>query len=188
MKSFYFDLETTGLKHWKNGIHQLSGLIEVDGIVVDKINLRLQPNPACEVEDEALAISGLNKEALKNFTPFKDGYKILTYTLSKYCNKYDKKDKFHLIGYNNSSFDNSFLRAFFVQNDDKYFNSWFWIDTIDVMVLASEKLRKVRHTMPDFKLGTVAKKLKLKVVEDNLHDALYDIELTRQIYKKLSKN
>lgn len=187
MKYFYYDLETTGLHHWKHGIHQLSGLIEINNEIVDKIDLRIQPNPKAVIEDEALAVSGINREALKNFTPFHDGYKILTYVLSKYCNKYDKKDKFHLVGYNNASFDNNFLRAFFVQNDDKYFNSWFWIDTIDVMVLASNHFKKQRHLMPDFKLGTVAKKLKIKYEESNLHDALYDIDLTRQIFKKISK-
>ena len=187
MKYFYFDVETTGLYHWKHGIHQLAGLIEIDNEIVDTINLRIQPNAHALIEDEALNISGINREALKSFTPFKDAYTILTHTLSKYCDKYDKKDKFHLVGYNNSSFDNNFLRAFFVQNDDKYFNSWFWINSIDVMTLATERLKKQRHLMPDFKLPTVAKRLKIKVEEDNLHDALYDIDLTRQIYKKISK-
>jgi DNA polymerase-3 subunit epsilon len=187
MKYFYYDLETTGLHHWKHGIHQLSGLLEIDGQIVDTINLRVQPNPKAIIDDEALKVGGISREALKTFTPFKDGYKYLTYTLGKYCDKFDKKDKFHLVGYNNSSFDNAFLRAFFVQNNDKYFNSWFWIDTIDVMVLASNHLKKQRHLMTDFKLSTVAKKLKIKVDEESLHDANYDIEITRQIFKKISK-
>ena len=40
--------------------------------------------------------------------------------------KFDKKDKFFLVGYNNASFDNQFFRAFFVQNNDMYFGSYFW--------------------------------------------------------------
>lgn len=31
MKAIYYDLETTGVKFWKNSIHQLSRIIEVDG-------------------------------------------------------------------------------------------------------------------------------------------------------------
>ena len=30
-KLFFYDLETTGVKHWKNGIHQISGRIVIDG-------------------------------------------------------------------------------------------------------------------------------------------------------------
>lgn len=68
---------------------------------------------------------------------------------------------------------------------DKYFNSWFWIDTIDVMVLASNKFAKERHKFTDFKLSTVAQKLGIEFDETKLHDALYDIELTKKVYEKL---
>jgi len=27
MKKVFFDLETTGVKHWRNGVHQLAGVI-----------------------------------------------------------------------------------------------------------------------------------------------------------------
>ena len=29
-KKLFFDLETTGVMHWKNGIHQIAGCIEID--------------------------------------------------------------------------------------------------------------------------------------------------------------
>ncbi len=41
--------------------------------------------------------------------------------------------------------------------------------------------------MKDFKLATVARKLKILVDDAKLHDAYYDIHLTREIYKKISK-
>lgn len=186
MKLFYFDLETTGLHFWKHGIHQLSAIVEIDGVVKEEVNFKMQPYSKAKIEEEALKIGGVTKKILKSYMSFEDAYKIITYTLSKYVNKFDKNDKFHLVGYNNSGFDNAFLRAFFVQNNDKYFNSWFWIDTIDVMVLASNFFKKERHLIPDFKLGTIAKKLKVKVDESKLHDAFYDINLTKQIYKKLN--
>ena len=71
--------------------------------------------------------------------------------LSKYVDKYNKDDKFFLVGYNNASFDNSFLKAFFVQNGDSFFYSWFWVNSIDVMVLATQHLMMKRHLMKDFK-------------------------------------
>jgi len=54
------------------------------------------------------------------------------------------------------------------------------------MCLASNYLRAERHTMPNFKLMTVAKHLKIEVDESRLHDALYDIHLTKMIYDKVN--
>ena len=34
-KLFFYDLETTGTKFWKNGIHQISGAIVIDGEIKD---------------------------------------------------------------------------------------------------------------------------------------------------------
>ncbi len=34
MKILYYDLETTGVKYWKNGIHQIAGMVEIDGEIV----------------------------------------------------------------------------------------------------------------------------------------------------------
>ena len=58
-KLFFYDLETTGLKFWKNGIHQISGCIEIDGDVKEEFNFHVKPNPACVIEDEALYVSGV---------------------------------------------------------------------------------------------------------------------------------
>ena len=105
--------------------------------------------------------------------------------LSKYVDKYDRSDKFFLAGYNNASFDNYFLKAFFVQNGDNYFYSWFWVNSIDVMVLATQHLLGERHKMPDFKQETVARFLGIDLDKEKLHNAMYDIYLTKEIYKRL---
>ena len=108
--------------------------------------------------------------------------------LGKYVNKFNKTDKLHLAGFNNAPFDNQFFRAFFTQNRDNFFGSWFWSDTIDVMCLASNYLRNERHKMENFKLKTVAAYLGVEVEEDKLHDALYDIYLTQKIYEIVTQN
>ena len=105
--------------------------------------------------------------------------------LSKYVDKFNKKDKFFLVGYNNASFDNQFLRAWFIQNGDKYFGSWFWANCMDVMVLATPYLADRRAEMENFKQGTVAKALGIAVDDSKLHDALYDIEICKAIYDKV---
>ena len=181
-KLFFFDLETTGVKYWKNGIHQISGAIQIDGEIVETFDIKVQPYKAAIIEDEALAIAGITRDDLKAYMPMNVAYKQIIDILGKYVNKFNKKDKFHLAGYNNASFDNQFFRAFFVQSGDQYFGSWFWSDSIDVMVLASNRLKEERASLENFKLATVATYLGIAIDESRLHDALYDIELTRKIF------
>lgn len=186
MKKLFYDLETTGLTHWKHGIHQLACIYEDEhNKVTDKLVIDFKPHEKAIIDEEAIKVSGKTIEFIENSMNQFQAYNTFINFLSNKCDKYNKQDKIHLIGYNNSGFDNAFLKAMFVQCGDKYFNSWFWIDTIDVMVLASNKLAKIRHTLPDFKLSTVAKYLKINVDETKLHDALYDIELTKQVYERL---
>ena len=84
------------------------------------------------------------------------------------------------------SFDNQFLRAWFLQNGDKYFGSYFWSNSIDVMVLATPYLASQRSQMENFKQGTVAKALGIEIDESRLHDALYDIQVCKSIYDIVS--
>ena len=182
MKLLFFDLETTGTNPGKNGIHQISGMVEIDGVEKEGFDFHVQPNPKALIEEQALAVAGVTREQVLAYPPMGEIYNQFTAMLSKYVNKFDKKDKFFLVGYNNAAFDNQFLRGFFLQNGDQYFGSWFWPNSIDVMVLASNKLVERRAEMENFKLSTVAKFLGIQVSEDNLHDAFYDIYLTREIY------
>lgn len=182
MKLFYVDLETTGVMYWKNGIHQISGCIEIDGEVKEVFDFKVCPNEKCIIEEDALKVSGLTKEIVLAYPPMNQVYKDIIVMLSKYVDKYDKNDKFFLVGYNNASFDNSFFRAFFVQNGDNYFGSWFWSSSLDVMVLATQYLILTRPKMVDFKLKTVAREFGFEINEERLHDAQYDIFLTRGIY------
>ena len=164
-KLFYFDLETTGVKHWKNGIHQISGAIEIDGEIKEYFDFKVQPYHAAIIEKEALDIAGIIESDLLTYMPFKECYLAICKLLAKYVDKFDKKDKFFLVGYNNAGFDNSFFRAFFVQNMDNYFGSYFWSSHIDAMVLAGQHLMDIRPTMIDFKQSTVAKTLGIEVDE-----------------------
>ena len=184
-KILFFDLETTGTRFWRNGIHQISGAVVIDGQVKESFNLHVQPNPACTIEQEALDVAGVTEEQVRAYPPMHEVYQQFVAMLGKYVNKYDKKDKFTLAGYNNASFDNQFLRAWFVQNGDNYFGSWFWSSSIDVMVLATQALLEERTQMENFKQGTVAKYVGVPVSEEQLHDALYDIRVCMAIYQHM---
>ena len=185
MKRFIYDLETTGTNPSKHGIHQISGMIEIDGEIKEKFDIKVQPNPKALIDLEALNIAGVTLEQINKYKSMYSGYLSLTNILKLYVNKFDKKDKFFLVGYNNSQFDNQFLRGFFLQNDDQYFGSWFWSNSMDVMVAASYYLSEKRHLMADFKLKTVAAFLGIQIDESKLHDGVYDCYLTLEIEKRL---
>lgn len=110
-------------------------------------------------------------------------YRRFTSMLAKYVDKYNPKDKIYLCGFNSADFDNRFLRAWFKQNGDNYFGSLFYGEDLDVRIMAAQYLLKRRANMPNFKLMSVAGELGIDVDESRLHDALYDIELTRACYR-----
>ena len=187
-KILFYDVETTGVRYWKNGIHQIAGAIQINGEIVERFNFNVQPYKDAVIEDEALAIAGVIREQIALYPPMHEVYRDLINILAKYADRYNKQDKFHLAGYNINAFDNQFFRAFFVQNGDQYFGSWFWPDSLDCYVLASQHFRKERASFENFQQRTVAKRLGIHVVEENLHDAQYDIDICIQIYQKLTNN
>ena len=117
----------------------------------------------------------------------KSVYTELISILEKYVDKYNRMDKFHLVGYNNATFDNQFLRGFFMQNEDNYFGSWFYADSLDVYVLASMHLISEREKLQNFRQSTVARYLGIEVDESKLHDAKYDISICYEIFKKIRR-
>lgn len=66
MKLLFFDLETTGTNPGRNGIHQISGQVVIDGIVKESFDFHVQPNPKAAIEDEALAVAGVTREQIRN--------------------------------------------------------------------------------------------------------------------------
>jgi len=182
-KLFFYDLETTGLNPARHGVHQISGIITINGEVKEKIDLKVRPNPKAAIEQPALDVGNVTREQILAYPKMDVVFSELTAILSKYVDKFNKQDKLHLVGYNIMGFDNDFFRGFWIQNGDKYFGSMFWSDSIDVMALASNEFRDSRSEMANFKLATVAEKCGIHVDETKLHDASYDIYLTMEIFK-----
>jgi len=183
----FYDLETTGTDERKHSIHQISGCIEVDGEVVENFNFKVAPHPKAKIEQEALDVCKVTEEQIRAYPEMKIVYKQVLKMLGKYIDRYNARDKAYLIGFNNRKFDDVFFRCWFEQNGDSFFGSWFWTDSIDCIVLASQYLiGHRRRNMPSFKLKRVAKELGLVVDETRLHDAEYDIYITRQVYRILT--
>ena len=179
----FYDVETTGENPRKHSIHQIAGLVEVDDMVQERFNIYSRPHPNAILEPAALSVSGVTEEQILSYPSMIDAKNNFCRILAKYINKYDKNQKAYLVGFNNRGFDDRFLRMWFTLCDDQFFGSWFWSDSRDTLVLASEYLESRRTSMPNFQLHTVAETLGIPVEKSKLHDARYDVELTRQIYR-----
>lgn len=154
-------------------------------IILDKINVEVCPREDKRIEEMALSVNGYTMERLKELKKDEDGFNEFLLFLRKHINRYNKFDKCILAGYNNIHFDNNFLRRWFTDNNSKYYGSYFWSTTIDVLAEATRYLLHYRPALDNMKLKTIAKAVGIKIDEDRLHDALYDIELTITIFETI---
>jgi DNA polymerase-3 subunit epsilon len=183
MKTIFFDVETGGTDDKVNGILQLAGTVEIDGQRDYSFDFKMRPFPDQIIEDEALEANGFTRSQIESFADPHDCYIQFLRILQKYVDRFDRSDKFTLVGYN-SRFDDGFLREWFKRCYDKYYGAYFYWPAIDVSNMVAVKYRQVRSQFPDFKLMTVAKHLKIDVDESKAHDAVYDTMITRAVYLK----
>lgn len=189
VKLCYIDTETTGLDAKRHGIIQLAAIMEIDGEEVSTFSEKMRPASSCSADPSALEISGNTVEMIKAYRPEAEVYRDFVEWLGRFVGKFDRLDKAFFCGYN-SSFDVEFVRAFFDRNGDKYFGSWFWSGSVDVMGAALWSLRDQRPMLENFKLGTVAKRVlgtrfAELTADAGLHDALADIRLTRELHMRV---
>jgi DNA polymerase-3 subunit epsilon len=184
MKYLFCDTETSGIDPSKHGVIQIAGIVDIDGEIQETFDIKIQPFKNQLLSKESMEINGVSIEDLKGYNKPQEGYAKFTEILSKYVSKFDKTDKFFLVGYN-STFDDTFLRQFFINCGDNYYGSFIWWPTIDVAPFALEFLKEERAKFSNFKLATVAKAFGIQVDESRLHEALYDSILTRSIYRKI---
>ena len=185
MKTIFFDVETSGTDDKKNGILQLAGTIEIAERKIYGFDFKMKVFPDQIIEDSALEANGFTRSQIESFADPVVCYDKFLRIIGRYVDRYDKKDKLTLVGYN-SRFDDGFLREWFKRcGADKFtYGSHFWWPAIDVSNMVAVKYRKVRSQFPDFKLMTVAKTLKIEVDESKAHDAVYDTAVTKAIYQK----
>lgn len=187
MKLLFLDTETTGTDSDKHGLIQVAGAIAIDRAIKETFNFKIKPFPNDAIEDEALKVNGVTREDLASpdrLEPEVAHVKILD-MFGRYVSKFDRQDKFHLIGYN-AQFDDEMLRAFWRKCGDTYYGSWIFWPTVDIAQIAGLRLMKDRWRMPDFKLMTVALHLGIDLTNVKAHDALDDIRVTMNVLKKLT--
>ena len=183
MKTIWVDTETTGTDSNRHGIIQFAAIIEIDGKDVAEINLHIRPFQSDEIDPKALEVTGTTREHLETFSAPQVAWGSVLGELGKHVDKYNKLDKFTFAGFN-ANFDLNIVHAFAKKCGDNYCGSWFWYPPLDVAIIAGEHLRHVRHKLKNFKLGTVAEYLGINP-DGDLHDAMTDIKLTRDVYRKI---
>lgn len=186
MIKIFIDTETTGCDRNIHSLHQVAGLIEVDGKIVDKFLLKMAPT-SDEAEPMALEKCQTSMDELMKNPNERTVWKEFTTILRKHM-KID--DRAFFIAYN-SKFDEDFIRSWMKRNNSDY-SRWFYTPSICIMALAGEALMEVRHQMPNFKLETVVKvfeELENKKIldESKLHNALYDIVISKYVYENVKK-
>lgn len=185
MKRLFIDVETAGLDKDKHDITQLSGIIDIDHKIVKTFDFKCKLSNDRSYESCALRVQNVGLEELINGRDRLSQPELFNKFLAilqKYIDPYDSKDKFRFIGYNSHIFDSQFIRKLFEENNNKYFGSYFWSPSIDVMLAVAFVLDESRKCLADFKLSTVAKYLGINVDSGRLHDSMYDVELTRDLY------
>ena len=183
MKLLWLDTETTGLNKEKCDIIQVAGIIVINGEVEERFDFHCQPVNWENIEPVALEKTNMTTDKLKEFPLPQVVYKNLISVLDKYIDKYNQFDKFYLAGHN-VQFDMEFLRMFFNKMGDKFFGSYFYYKTVDLMALCT-----ILHTaglihLTSWKLDEIAKYLGVPT-DENLHDASVDVDITRKCFCKL---
>lgn len=183
----YADIETGGLIPGVHPIIQLAAIKEVGGVVVSEMNVKIRPFKGSKISPKALEVNGITISDLKN-NPDRIEIKEAMARFLAFCgldNSFTPKhNRVYFCGYNSIKFDFPHLENAAAYCGIDYFYAKFHFPGIDVAALAADRLRGERHKLADFKLITVAKYFGVDV-EGQAHDALFDVRVTRELYKKV---
>jgi len=177
MKILYFDTETTGLDSWKHGMIEIALIAEIDGVVVDTLELKMNPVDK-DIDPNALAVTGYTLKDIRSLEPDILAYFDIKEFLHKYINCYDRSDKFVPAGHN-IPFDIGFLKQLFKDNGDNFLGAYLtneYLDTLQ-MIPTLKWLGKL-PSLANNKLETLCEALGVDLV--NAHTALADIQATRE--------
>jgi len=194
MKLVFIDTETTGFDPKTCALTQIGFILDIDGQIIGKKIYKVKPWEGCHWEQSAIDKTGITPEIAAGYTDSEEVFKHFNSILEKYISRYDKEDKAFFVAYN-ASFDNDFMRNWFIRHaktekDAQWgngFGNFFWTPYLDVMQVALIRTLKHRSSFPNFQLGTVCRCLGIDFNDEEAHNALYDIEKTRELFYKLKK-
>lgn len=156
------DIETTGLSPKENDIIEIGAIKVKQNKIIDKyeslirIDYKLNPfiTRLTGITDNMLKEGKEINEALQEFLQFTEDNIIMGH---------------------NVNFDINFI----YDKCERYLDTYLKNDFIDTMRIA----KKVLQDVPNYKLGTLAKKFDINY--ENAHRGLTDVEITYEVYNKL---
>lgn len=169
----FFDLETTGFDGYTNDLIELYMLKEThDGKFISDLHLFF--NIGEDLSDFIENLTGINSNFLSTQPSFVDQRQEII----EFIEPTDI-----LVGHNAYKFDLPFLNKQFIKHgyqNGNIFNN----DVRDTMILARQR-DNVGPFVKGYKLIDLAYRFQFRIDEAKFHGAKYDVEITKELYKKL---
>lgn len=181
LKLLFIDVETTGKNPDLHGIHAIGSILDIDGKETASFYKNVKPQIGAQVDPEALKVSGIAFNNLKE-------YPNLSYVFDEFMQMLSValdpggQDRIYMVGYG-ASFDNDFMRKWYGHNgQEELFKSHFHSAPIDIMTLAAKYFCGHGLVPVSYSLQSIARIFKLPVEHGKLHNAAYDAQLARKLY------
>ncbi len=184
MKLSFLDTETTGLFVGEHEVVQLTIIAEQDGKPIGIFNEHARPNYPERISEQALQKQNKTLEDLMAYQPREEFFEKLITFLDTHIDKYQKDDKFDIVGYN-VKFDIDHIQKLFEEFDHKYYGSYFTYDPIDILPLVQLMRKTGVIETKNAKLETICEALGFPFEEGQAHDAIWDVRKCRQLFYKI---
>lgn len=181
-KRLFLDVETTGRDPSKHEPIQIACIVEIDGKIVDKINVFLRPRNFEVISKYAIEeLQGKTLDQLRKYPHSRDGFYKLLKFLNKHINSADKDDKFTYVGYNVSQ-DIAFLCALFKRFKQKFLFSYLGLGVDLYFSYMTMVLFEKAVPLVDYKLKSICSSFNIQF---DTHDAYNDAIATRELFYQL---
>jgi len=182
-KVIYIDTETSGLDPSKNALLQIAGIIEINGIEKEYFNYYVRPIKGKIINQKALECNNLTFNQIESFEDPSLIYSRVLAIFDKYIAKFDKNDKFIMVG-QNPWFDKTFIDQFFKDQGNQYLHAYIDYHLIDLVGISMFMKSVGKISCENLKLETICKSLEIPL---KAHDAMEDCRAVKLCLEKFMK-
>lgn len=186
LKLFWMDTETTGLYDNQHEIIELACLIEIEGKIVEETKWYPKPDKFDNISEQSLKINRTTVEELQSRELSQKQFLLdLTSMILRHVDRKNKYDFLTPAGHN-VGFDVGFLKSLFRKyNKLEFYESLFDYHVLDTSFLgiSTHYLNKnLKNT--HYGLCPTSESFGLDVNRSELHGAMYDTKLSRNLFRK----
>lgn len=187
----FIDFETTGLDPIRHSIHRMAGQVVVDGKLACVFDYKMKPDPLKNIDKQSLDIANVALSDIKNYPNPVEGFiQFSREVVWPFVRTDVPSSKLFIIAYNAGALEMPFMREWYrsMHVSRKEFASHFHSGFIDVMSMATQYFMQMERHIASYSLSNIASVLGIKVDASLLHNPVYDVELTRQVYEHIISN